>query len=222
MTSKFLPWISIFLAAAGFVFWNSRRQERDAKEIAALKVAVATLAQQEQKRDSAETPIATALGYLAKANANANVNAASEHPRALDPVPASSAAEAQSNDDLPGTQAPPMRLEQGQKNVLAAYEAESTDPKWSGDAYQKMDASTRQKLPSGSRVRSLECRSTMCKVVAWHTTSEAAQSFLMDGFHDWPGARFVADEVSEGGGVRVTLIAAREGTQLPYLGRESL
>src|SRR4051812_23772637 len=157
MTRKFLPWISIFLAATGFAFWNSRRQERDAKEIADLKAAVVTLAQLEKKRASAEAPIVTALGYLEKANANAN--AASEHPRALEPIPASGAAEAQSNEDLPSNKAVPLRLEQGQKNVLAAYEAESADPKWSGAAYQKMDASTRQKLPFGSRVRSLECRS---------------------------------------------------------------
>lgn len=219
MTRKFLPWISIFLAAAAFAFWNSHRQERDAKEIAALKAAVATLAQLEKKRASAETPIVTALGYLQKANANAN--AASEHP-ALEPIPVSGAAEARAIEDLPSNKAVPVRLEQGQSNVLAAYDAESTDPKWSGTAYQKVDASARQKLPSGSRVRSLECRSTMCKLVAWHTTSDAAQSFLMDGFHDWPGARFVAGEVSEAGGVLVTLIAAREGTELPYLGRESM
>ncbi len=129
-------------------------------------------------------------------------------------------AEAQRALDQRGAgEAPPppprVTLGQSQTNALAAFEEESEDRGWSGDATRTLETTIRERLPTGSRLGSIDCRSTMCQVQVAHADASAAQTFLLNGFGNWPGSLFVAKEVQEAGEQIVTIIASREGHEPP-------
>ena len=125
------------------------------------------------------------------------------------------------SDDGSGAEpAPPaITFEESRDRVHQAYEEEPIDSDWSSRAAAELDGSIRQNLPEGSRLRSLDCRSTMCQLELAHRDVEAHNRLLMNGFHDWRGALFVADETPENGEYLVTLFAAREGSELPLAPR---
>lgn len=118
--------------------------------------------------------------------------------------------------------APPrlaVSLEQSQKNVLGAFAQEAADADWSSDASHQLESILRGRLPKGSRLGSIDCRATMCQVEIAHADERAAQAFLLDGFGDWPGSRFVAAQRQEAGEQVVTIIASRQGHEPPIAAR---
>jgi len=116
------------------------------------------------------------------------------------------------NDDHRLTQ------EQVQENVLNAYGKEAKDPAWGPEAARKLNEIVRQTLPDSSRLVSIECRTTMCLVEVRHKDEETSQSWLRTGFHDWPGAIFVARGDEEEGAFMQTLIPIKPDTVPPYAG----
>ena len=135
-------------------------------------------------------------------------------------VAAASAAPSDEPPAQPGKARPERQLtqEEVQENVLTAYAKETNDATWSREASRKLDGSIRPALPVGSRLVSIDCRSTMCLVEVQHQDEKAAQSWLLNGFHDWPGAVMVAGEKEEGGAILQTLVPIKEGTVPPYAG----
>lgn len=106
------------------------------------------------------------------------------------------------------------------EHVGDAYEREAVDPQWSKIAAAQLDAAIRASLPPGSRLEGLECRATMCRIALSHATAEAQGTLLTEAFAHWPGALLVAEErAGADGRQQVTLIAAREGAELPFAGR---
>jgi hypothetical protein len=89
---------------------------------------------------------------------------------------------------------------------------------WSQEASRQLTATILEHLPGGSRLKSLDCRSTMCRVEIAHRDQAAHGPFLRQGFTRWPGSIFVAGEQEDAGELIVTLLAAREGTELPLMG----
>jgi hypothetical protein len=117
--------------------------------------------------------------------------------------------------------AAPKRMvaaEEAQANVLTAYAKEASDPAWSREASQTLDASVRRALPPGSRLRSVDCRATLCLVEVEHPDPRVAASWLLPGFRDWTGAVFLAGEREEQGTIVQTLVPIRQGTTPPYAG----
>ncbi len=114
---------------------------------------------------------------------------------------------------------PPVTLEQSQRAVLGAFTQEVADAEWSSDAAQELETIVRGRLPAGSRLGSVDCRTTMCQIEVAHADERAAQAFLMDGFGDWPGSRFVAGQRQEAGEQVVTIIASRQGHEPPIAPR---
>lgn len=119
------------------------------------------------------------------------------------------------SDDARSAKPPPVSFEQSQTAVFEAFGQEDIDPQWRADATRKLDAAIRDRLPTGSRLGSIECHTTMCRVEVFHHDPNAGQAFVMDAFRDWPGSLFVAKDRQERGEHVVTIIASREGHELP-------
>lgn len=119
------------------------------------------------------------------------------------------------SDDARSPEPPPVSFEQSQAAVFEAFGQEDIDPQWKVEATRKLDAAVRDRLPTGSRLGSIECHTTMCRVEVFHHDPHGAQAFVMDAFRDWRGSLFVAKDRQEGGEHVVTIIASREGHELP-------
>jgi uncharacterized protein YfiM (DUF2279 family) len=120
------------------------------------------------------------------------------------PVPEQPAAD--SDDDYLGT-------------VADAFDAELSDPRWqaAADLRPKLTAA----LPAGSVLRSLDCRTSMCRVETTHANHETYRAFTE---HFSPTATR-ASVWSGAGYFHVTHAPERPGDALAavvYLGRESL
>jgi|HubBroStandDraft_1064217.scaffolds.fasta_scaffold117426_3 hypothetical protein len=159
-----------------------------------------------------------ALRLYARALSGDPATATSASPITAKPTSGRVAGVSGSPPEQAGTQRPPPTLAEVQNNVLAAYAKESIDTSWSRTAERKLQQSITRGLPDGSRLLSMECRSTMCLLQLQHPDSKAAHTLLHQGFKDWGGAVFVAGDVEEDGLDQQTLIAIREDTVPPYAG----
>jgi hypothetical protein len=116
----------------------------------------------------------------------------------------------------------PMTLDEEREQVLAAYGKEQADPTWRSDAEAKLAAAVRTSLPQSSRLKSLECRTTMCKLEIAHADPNAVRgdglrSWLTSMTEGWDGAFFVAGEREERGEIVQTLVPLK-GHKLPIDG----
>jgi hypothetical protein len=126
----------------------------------------------------------------------------------------------QALDDQPTTdEVTSMSFEQSQASVFEAFGHEGIDSHWSGDAARKLETSIRDRLPQGSHLGSVECHSTMCRIEVYHVEPNGVQTFIMDAFRDWGGSLFVAKDRVEQGEHVATIIASREGHELPLAPR---
>lgn len=103
--------------------------------------------------------------------------------------------------------------------VGARFEQETSDPGW--HAASELGSKLNEVLPAGSALRSLECRSSMCRIETTHRDLEAYRAFTEHFL--LPGAR--APLWSGAGFFHVTHEPQRPGDELVavvYLGRESL
>ncbi len=187
---------------------NDRQQPQ--QEIAGLKVELAALRTALQQQAGASRRV-EGSGVAPEMAAHPAARPQSRLPDQADPgSPARPEERARRQDDPPQ-----MTHEQAQALVLDAYAEEAVDSTWSAKATGTLSAVVRDHLPGGSQLTSLECRATMCQVKLVHTDPRAHSSFLMDGFMGWPGSVFVAGQAQDRGKLAVTLIALREGAELP-------
>lgn len=128
-------------------------------------------------------------------------------------------------DDTPRNAAPKNdgleetpTIEQVNSVVLNAYDSEKVDPTWAATAAKDLNNLVSKSLPEHSRVFSIQCRTTMCRIEVQHTNQETAQLFLDSGFRDWHGGVLVAAETEKEGSLIQTLIPMRENTIPPYVG----
>jgi hypothetical protein len=141
----------------------------------------------------------------------ARASAAVEPRQPVGGAPHSESAERAGRQD----RAPQLTVEQSQAMVLDAYAGEAVDSAWSAQTSYKLDAAVRGHLPAGSKLSSLECRTSMCQLKVTHPDPMAHSTFMMDGFGSWPGWVLVAGKEQDRGEVVITLIVGREGTALP-------
>ncbi|WP_375756705.1 hypothetical protein [Corallococcus exercitus] len=203
-------------AIAGMLFALVSHQQSSEQELEDLraqvrKSAASNDANLAERRAAAETAMRLWATQAAQPSA----------PRAQAPAESPGAMEedsAQAPDEVPPP--PPMRLsppsfEQSRTRVMTAFAEEPVDNDWSGRATQTLNETLRQHLPSGSRVKALDCRATLCRVELVHRSAADSGPFMMNGLRAWPGSIFVASEAQEGSDYVVTLIAAKEGTRPP-------
>lgn len=137
-------------------------------------------------------------------------------------VPEERAAKA-SEPATPTETAPPPPLEPPvlRERMDQCFTQERPDPSWAAQAKQQVEASLAAVLPSSSAIRSVECRTTMCRIESTHGDREQYQRFIQDGLMNpdkqaWNGA-FLALRFGEptDGPMLAVVYVAREGEELP-------
>lgn len=106
-----------------------------------------------------------------------------------------------------------------------SFADDSNDPSWTaklnGDVLTKLNSA----LPEGSSLRTMECRSRMCRIETSHTSIEHYQAFLQKAFWD-PSTKLwnahmislaLQGEASADGSLTIVSYLAREGADLPSL-----
>lgn len=123
------------------------------------------------------------------------------------------------SDDARPQRPPPVTFEQSQAAVFEAFGQERVDPAWSAEAALKLEAAVRGHLPPGSRLSSIQCHTTMCQIEMADHDANSGPALVMNAFRDWPGSLFLAKDRQEGGEHVVTIIASRDGHELPLAPR---
>lgn len=105
----------------------------------------------------------------------------------------------------------------------AAFTSEDSDGRWAPRARQIAEERVREDLPVGSTLRSVDCRTSMCRIETSHEDPQKFQEFVDKSFGGpatgiWNGGAF-STVVHRGSGpgdpfVVVTFLA-REGSNLP-------
>lgn len=106
--------------------------------------------------------------------------------------------------------------------IQNAFVTEGRDP-WSSGANHLVTTKVVASLGSNGRLRSVECRSTMCRVETTHASSRqsrqfARRLFILPGERPWNGAIFAAPEAASGDSrepVLAVYYLMREGFSLP-------
>jgi hypothetical protein len=98
------------------------------------------------------------------------------------------------------------------------FYAEDVDRNWSASARANFQSRLSAALPSGSRLVSLECKSSMCRAEVSQPSVEAHQSFVQSAFMppaQWDGSTMVSLKEEPGDGSATSLVfLAREGQGL--------
>jgi hypothetical protein len=108
-----------------------------------------------------------------------------------------------------------------------AFQDEAVDETWTVQAAATARTRMAAVLPETSRLRSIECRASMCRLETAHKDPESYGKFLVGAFHDpatrlWNAGGFstpLADRDEEGRVVTVAFLA-REGEALPQVGQQ--
>lgn len=123
----------------------------------------------------------------------------------------------------PAAPAPPKPLETADlaDAVEVEFRSQPDDASWSVGAREKLTDSLRPLAGDGARLRSVECRTSFCRVEMTHESTAAYDSFahhMMDpSQRSWTGAVFstrVGTPNDDGSSVTVTYLA-RDGYELP-------
>ena len=101
------------------------------------------------------------------------------------------------------------------------FYGETVDSSWSRTARQAFQARLIDALPAGSKLGSVECKSSMCRAEIWHPDLEAHREFIRTGFSSptkpWQAATNVTlGEKPDSGKVTSIVFLAREGHEIPY------
>ncbi|NOJ96519.1 hypothetical protein HMI51_26715 [Corallococcus coralloides] len=205
------------IAGVGLTLASHQRASDEAMEELRAQVRRAnasTDANLADRRAAAETAM-----RLWAANAARPSAAPHARPGPSEAAPSGEAAAAEdSGEDVPPPppiRPPPASFEQSRTRVFNAFAAEPVDGDWSARASRTLDDAFRAHLPATSRVKSLECRATLCRVELVHRAQADHGALLMNGLRTWPGSVFIANEAQEGDDYVVTLLASKEGTNPP-------
>lgn len=179
---------------------------------------------------AARTPVSTSARSWASASAVSTRPELDDRPVRVDGTPPASGPKA-------GAAAPSTRTERGRPGpaasrtesfaaihdtMEAAFVGETMDTSWARGAHKTAESSLSRHLPDGSRITSIECRSTMCRVESTHSHGRAADRFVNDALGEpdrtpWNGS-FATGAIAEAeanGSVTMVTYLMREGNELP-------
>jgi len=195
-----LPWLLVIVAIAAVIYQQSiitALQSRQQKELSALKNSLSSISPSPQPRRDQ-----TLITVVA--------------PPSLPTQPASSGSNSSPSDDIaPVT---PQSAEEVETEKEASFAAETVDRDWSRATAPVATRMVTDLLPSGSSVRNVECRSTMCRVETVHRTVDdfrrfGRAAFSQKGF-DWRAPVSLALEQQPNGDVMGVLFFSREPEQM--------
>ena len=105
----------------------------------------------------------------------------------------------------------------------AAFVAEPRDGAWAMEARRTADAKLAADLPMTSAIKSIDCRSTMCRIESTHDGYTYARAFVsrLATFErrPWNGAFYTGPIAQDRGSGTVTFVTylAREGSEMPTI-----
>jgi hypothetical protein len=118
---------------------------------------------------------------------------------------------------------PPADLEDTTDEIERVFLGEGSDPSWSRQTERTVKEKLTASLPEASAVRSIECRSSMCRVETVFHDPEAYGRFAQSAFKDpetriWNGGAFSTSLGTDDRGDMVVIsYLAREGEEIPSL-----
>jgi hypothetical protein len=105
------------------------------------------------------------------------------------------------------------------------FEDDARDPTWAKQTSREIRQQLLERLPERSRVSSLECRTSLCRLVTVHEARADGQRFWEEGFagaHAWPGGYTVGPIAQENAGFTLVTYLMREGHEAPALERTAM
>jgi hypothetical protein len=100
------------------------------------------------------------------------------------------------------------------------FTSQRIDASWARDSVRSLRAALESNASSGSGVRDIECRESLCRVETWHSEPVEFLKFGEAHFHGpdaaWSGPVFAAQQnIDRDGKIMAVAYLAREGTDLP-------
>jgi len=199
--------LAIACLIGGTIVVHERRHHQAA--LAAIEHQIETLRLESSNTVREPTWAPAAMRALVGARAAASSPLVADH----DPAAAKSAPDT----PPPAPELEPAHMRETYDRVFAA---ESRDPAWSDEAKRTTSSKLPTYMPDGSTLRSIECRTSMCRLEIQHKNRDLYWKFvkaaLMDsGGQFWSGAVStlpVSEDPDDGS---MVMYLAREGYSLP-------
>jgi hypothetical protein len=145
-----------------------------------------------------------------------------EEPAAPDPAAAAVPGPTPQPNAPPASSAPaPATPAEIHARFDARFNEERRDEAWAGTSQRTATSRISAVLPATSKLQSIECRASMCRIETTHEDAGHYRNFVRDGFLDpntapWNGAYFsTAVPDPDSGKLVATAYLAREGESLP-------
>lgn len=201
-----VPALAVLILAVVVFEWRSQRQSTQQlkRELAAM-----VRANESAPESKAQEALASWLA----------LKATEAEPIPTVPPPPSASASA-SSPVSPRVASRELQTSEIHQHFEAAFVQERVDPQWAVSAAQKTMEKIPALLPEGSKIRSLECRGTMCRLETVHkdraTYWQFAQKTVVDlSSRPWNGAIYampVNDDPDDG---QMVTYIVREGFDAP-------
>ncbi|WP_437986912.1 hypothetical protein [Sorangium sp. So ce117] len=197
-----------------------RRQKAQEAELARMRAEMGELS-----RDLEEARGGTASAESVR-RLERRLEAAARPNAALRPASGEEAdASGQPDDEQGESPAPagprPVDMAEVSERIQDVFAQQTTDTQWTASASEAAREKLRSALPERSSLRTVECRSSMCRFETEHDDMAQMQQFMQEAFMDpqkrpWNGG-FFAMPVSDPNTGKVVVVSylAREGEELP-------
>jgi hypothetical protein len=157
--------LALLFAREGSWFGSGKRQPHEPDEVARMR---AELEELKQSVKVSESFARVAVQSVATNHA----------------TPVDSKREHVSEEREPAREAPPRRRAPDENEIAKRLEQrfsdEKPDPSWSPASQRLITEHVRQGIPTESRVRSIECRRTVCRVESQHPSMDVYKKFVDD------------------------------------------
>lgn len=178
----------------------------------------------DQRRHTSElAELRSELGALSTPvdapRAEAEARRAAPRP-ALAPAAPKQAAEEPAPEADPPPTPPPMEVIEVRDRLEVSFAEQRADARWSGEARHTAETRLSTVLPETSKLQSLECRTSMCRIETVHEGLESYRQFVQGAFMNpetklWNGGFFSTELAAPVDGKLVTVsYLAREGEDL--------
>jgi hypothetical protein len=135
--------------------------------------------------------------------------------------PAPQAGPADSTTPRGGARPRPLEVAEVRDLYESSFTHEKPDPQWVAEAQSTAEAKLTGAMPETSQVRSIACRSSMCRLETVHEDVEHYQQFVQSAFFNpetklWNGG-FFSTPLSAPGDGKLVIVSylARDGEDLP-------
>jgi hypothetical protein len=135
---------------------------------------------------------------------------------AATPSPPAEPVSEDSANEEPAAPEPPDQIAHAEN----LHTSEAVDRGWAADAAQKLDTGLQRYVKTGARLLSVDCRTSLCKVLVSHRDDTDQSTFVEAAFASsdyWRGARMAWRQEQPDGSVTSELFFVKDGQPLPQI-----